>query len=60
MKKRLALLTALSMVMLGATNVQAQNLLTNGTLDATYDQEIVPAFFLPKPASWTPVRVFSR
>ena len=52
MKKRLALLTALSMVMLGATNVQAQNLLTNGTLDATYDQEIVPGFFLPKPANW--------
>ncbi|MBA4104650.1 MAG: hypothetical protein C0485_02750 [Pirellula sp.] len=58
MKKRLALLTALSMVMLGATNVQAQNLLTNGTLDATYDQEIVPAFFLPKPANW--INVGSR
>jgi hypothetical protein len=58
MKKRLALLTALSMVMLGATNVQAQNLLTNGTLDVTYDQEIVPGFFLPKPANW--INVGSR
>ncbi|MBL9162354.1 MAG: PEP-CTERM sorting domain-containing protein [Planctomycetaceae bacterium] len=58
MKKRFAVLAALSMVMLGATNVQAQNLLTNGTLDATYDQEIVPGFFLPKPASW--VNVGSR
>jgi hypothetical protein len=52
MKKRLALLSALSMVMLGATNAHAQNLLANGTLDVTYDQEIVPGFSLPKPANW--------
>jgi hypothetical protein len=29
------------------------NLLTNGSLDATVQQEIVPGFFLPWPASWT-------
>lgn len=52
MKKRLALLSALSMVMLGATSAHAQNLLANGTLDVTYDQEIVPGFSLPKPANW--------
>jgi hypothetical protein len=52
MKKRLALLTALGAIMFGAANAQAQNLLTNGTLDVTYQQEIVPGFFLPKPASW--------
>lgn len=52
MKKRLALLSALSMVMLGATSAHAQNLLANGTLDVTYDQEIVSGFSLPKPANW--------
>ena len=40
------------MVMVGATNAHAQNLLANGTLDVTYDQEIVPGFSLPKPANW--------
>lgn len=29
------------------------NLLVNGSLDATVQQEIVPGFFLPWPASWT-------
>ena len=33
------------------TPVQA-DLLSNGNLDVTYQQEIVPGFFLPKPASW--------
>lgn len=28
------------------------NLLTNGDLDQTYMQEIVPGFFLPKPQAW--------
>lgn len=28
------------------------NLLTNGDLDVTYQQEIVPGFFLPKPDFW--------
>jgi hypothetical protein len=36
-----------------AAECSAVNLLTNGTLDTTYQQEITPAFFLPKPASWT-------
>jgi hypothetical protein len=30
----------------------AQNLLLNGNLDVTYQQEIVPGFFLPKPNLW--------
>lgn len=52
MKKRFAFLTVLSTIVLGSMSAQAQNLLTNGTLDVTYQQEIVPAFFLPKPANW--------
>ena len=36
----------------------AQNLLTNGSLDATTPSEIVPGFFLPKPTGW--VNVGSR
>ena len=52
MKKRLAFLTVLSTFVLGSMSAQAQNLLTNGTLDVTYQQEIVPGFELPKPASW--------
>ena len=35
----------------GAVPASAQ-LLTNGNLDQTYQQEIVPGFFLPKPANW--------
>lgn len=35
-----------------ASAAQAQNLLTNGNLDVTQQVEIVPGFFLPKPASW--------
>lgn len=58
MKKRFAVLAALSVVLFGAAGAKAQNLLTNGTLDVTYDQEIVSGFFLPKPASW--VNVGSR
>jgi hypothetical protein len=34
-------------------SVRAQNILTNGNLDDTYQQEIVPGFFLPKPNNWT-------
>lgn len=33
------------------------NLLMNGNLDATYQQEIVPGFSLPKPAHWQNVGV---
>jgi hypothetical protein len=52
MIKKLALLSLVSALMLGADRAQAQNLLTNGTLDATMAVEIVPGFFLPKPANW--------
>lgn len=32
--------------------IAGANLLLNGDLDVTYQQEIVPNFFLPKPAQW--------
>lgn len=32
--------------------IAGANLLLNGDLDVTYQQEIVPNFFLPKPANW--------
>lgn len=35
-----------------ATSTANANLLANGNLDQTYQQEIVPGFFLPKPALW--------
>jgi len=35
-----------------ACSVASANLLVNGTLDDTYQQEIVPGFFLPKPTTW--------
>jgi len=38
-----------------AGSARAQNLLTNGNLDVTYQQEIVPGFFLPKPSAWANV-----
>lgn len=37
---------------LGAAESAGAQLLTNGSLDQTYQQEIVPGFFLPKPAGW--------
>ncbi len=39
------------LVLLAAVPADA-NLLTNGNLDRSYAQEIVPGFFLPKPANW--------
>lgn len=39
-------------VVAGMTGVAQANLLSNGNLDQTYQQEIVPGFFLPKPAMW--------
>lgn len=39
-------------VALSACSVASANLLVNGNLDDTYQQEIVPAFFLPKPTAW--------
>jgi hypothetical protein len=49
--KRLITLFA-SLALLACASTQAQNLLVNGNLDQTYQQEIVPGFFLPKPAMW--------
>jgi hypothetical protein len=50
MKLMLTSIAALSLVAWGTTTANAQ--LINGNLDVTYQQEIVPGFFLPKPASW--------
>lgn len=36
---------------------EARNLLTNGNLDLTTNVEIVPGFFLPKPAGWQNVGI---
>ena len=47
MKRTFVLLSCVAAA--GAANA---NLLVNGNLDATYQQEIVPGFFLPKPANW--------
>jgi hypothetical protein len=52
MRRTLAAFAFAGAVALSASAAHAQNLLTNGTLDTTYQQEIVPAFFLPKPANW--------
>jgi hypothetical protein len=43
--------TFLPLVLAAASLAQA-NLLLNGDLDKTYDQEILPGFFLPKPLDW--------
>ena len=43
--------TLIGLVTFGAGVVKA-DLLSNGNLDQTYQQEIVPNFFLPKPAFW--------
>jgi hypothetical protein len=60
MRQTVLAMTALAAVAWGAS-AQAQNLLTNGTLDVTYQEVIVDNappgpgmedFFLPKPASW--------
>jgi len=52
MRKILTALALVSALGLAAPNARAQNLLANGTLDQTVDVEIVPGFFLPKPAVW--------
>lgn len=43
--------TLIGLVTFGTGFVRA-DLLSNGNLDQTYQQEIVPGFFLPKPALW--------
>jgi hypothetical protein len=55
MKLTLAAVATVGALALGASAAHAQNLLVNGTLDTTYQQEIVPGFFLPKPANWVNV-----
>lgn len=45
-----AFLTCAGVAAIGAP--AGANLLTNGNLDLVQDVEIVPGFFLPKPASW--------
>ena len=50
MKQLLTLLVAGALTVCGSLISNAQ--LLNGSLDETYQQEIVPGFFLPKPANW--------
>jgi PEP-CTERM motif len=61
MKRFLELVALTGLMSLAVQSAQAQNLLTNGNLDVTYQQVIVDNappgegpedFFLPKPASW--------
>jgi hypothetical protein len=52
MKRLLVLLSAMALVACATQAAKAVNLLTNGTLDDTVPTEIVPLFFLPKPAAW--------
>ncbi|HMO85439.1 MAG TPA: PEP-CTERM sorting domain-containing protein [Lacipirellulaceae bacterium] len=52
MRKMLSALAVVGLVAASPAGAQAQNLLANGNLDVTYQQEIVPGFFLPKPANW--------
>lgn len=51
MKRALALFAVLGFVACGADSARA-DLLTNGNLDLSVPVEIVPGFFLPKPAAW--------
>lgn len=51
MKKTSALYLALGVLCVVPAAAGA-NLLSNGDLDVTYQQEIVPGFFLPKPTVW--------
>jgi hypothetical protein len=47
-----ALLGGMFVLLAAVASARAQNLLSNGNLDVTYQQEIVPGFFLPKPLAW--------
>lgn len=51
MKRLTSAVTVLGLTA-GMTTVANAYLLSNGNLDQTYQQEIVPGFFLPKPANW--------
>jgi hypothetical protein len=50
MKQLLTVMVAGTLTACGSLIANAQ--LLNGSLDETYQQEIVPGFFLPKPAGW--------
>jgi hypothetical protein len=45
-------LIAVGAFLLCVGSLAEANLLANGNLDSTYQQEIVPGFFLPKPTDW--------
>ena len=49
---RIAVLCATLTLITVICSSASANLLANGHLDETYDQEIVPGFFLPKPYMW--------
>jgi hypothetical protein len=50
MKRLLTFIVAGALTACGSLTARAQ--LLNGSLDETYQQEIVPGFFLPKPVNW--------
>jgi hypothetical protein len=52
MKRLFMLFAVMGVVASTARAATAQEILFNGNLDLTYAQEIVPAFFLPKPLGW--------
>jgi hypothetical protein len=52
MRTALVVAALVAAIACASNRASAQNLLKNGNLDKTYAQEIVPAFFLPKPADW--------
>lgn len=52
MKRWLTPVMAVVLTVCGFDAAAQANLLSNGSLDLTYQQEIVPGSFLPKPASW--------
>lgn len=51
MKSKLAVFAFAAVLFVGLPAASA-DLLSNGNLDVTYQQEIVPGFFLPKPTVW--------
>jgi hypothetical protein len=56
---KLAGMCVLGMVVGQAVPASAANLVTNGDLDLTHAEEIVPSFFQPKPSFWVNVGIKS-
>jgi hypothetical protein len=52
MRSKMTLSAIYAVAAFATGSSQAQNLLSNGNLDVTYQQEIVPGLFLPKPTVW--------